>query len=108
MGYDPTGEFALSTAVGLGIIAAVAAVLGLIEITFHPIQNAIQDVGNAVGDLANDITINSGSGNISAGNSFSCLQPDDLKELIWVNNEFLSLDYNFNIKLISRLGEGKE
>lgn len=99
MGFDPTGEFALSTAVGLGIIAAVAAVLGLIEITFHPIQNAIQDIGNAVGDLANDITINSGSGNISAGNSFSCLQPDDLKELIWVNNEFLSLDYNFNIKL---------
>ncbi len=82
MGFDPTGEFALSTAVGLGIIAAVAAVLGLIEITFHPIQNAIQDIGNAVGDLANDITINSGSG-IYLGNN--------IKSLPFITEDYLSL-----------------
>ena len=53
IGYDPNGTFIIS------IGAAITGLFGLmsiaiIETTFHPIENAIKDVGDLIGDAINN------------------------------------------------------
>ena len=61
--YDPSGQFVISIGAGegLGIAAAGAALLAWIEATFHPIENAVKDIGELIGNSINnstDTTIN--------------------------------------------------
>ena len=96
--YDPSGQFVISigAGVGLGIAAAGAALLAWIEATFHPIENAVKDVGilmgDVVGDLINEININSSTNNIGSNgitsNNFGA------SEVIIINSANL---YNYTI-----------
>ena len=70
--YDPSGQVVITIGIGFGLaIAGVgAALLAWIEATFHPIENAVKDVGilmgDVVGDLINEININSSTNNIGS------------------------------------------
>ena len=78
MGYDPDGTFVISIGIvtALGIAAAGSALLAWIEHTFHPIQNALNYLGDAIGDLFNDLLSNSSGGNIGSGSSI--FQPGNI------------------------------
>ena len=61
--YDPSGQVVITIGIGFGLaIAGVgAALLAWIEATFHPIENAVKDIGELIGNSINnstDTTIN--------------------------------------------------
>ena len=95
MGYDPEGTFVISIGIvtALGILAAGSALLAWIEHTFHPIQNALNDLGDAIGDLFNDL-----SSNISGGNDFSTLTS---------NNAIYFETIIFDYSILYRYGKSK-
>ena len=101
IGYDPNGTFVIT------IGAAIAGLLGLasiavIETTFHPIENAIKDVGNLIGDAINNTPneiINSGS-----KPSAPLISASNLSGL----NTSLITNLNYNIYFGKHNKEGRE
>ena len=88
MGYDPDGTFVISIGIvtALGILAAGSALLAWIEHTFHPIQNALNDLGDAIGDLFNDL-----SSNISGGDNFTYTEFNGIEAINGIRaEEFLA------------------
>ncbi len=96
--YDPSGQVVITIGIGFGLaIAGVgAALLAWIEATFHPIENAVKDVGilmgDVVGDLINEININSSTNNIGSNGITS--SNFGASEVIIINSANL---YNYTI-----------